>query len=227
MRLHDYPLSGNCYKVRLLLHWLDVPHETVPVDFHPGREHRSARFLADVNPLGQLPVLDLGDRLLADSGAILMHLAEHHDPSGRWRPAGADQPMAHALELAEGLTRSVATARLHLAFGLPADLAECQRGGRSVLRALDDTLAERTVQACHWLAADHPTLADIACFPYAALAGEAGIDLMEFVAVRAWIDAFRHLDGFIPMPGILPPLPRPTAASESIPAKSTATGNTS
>ena len=32
MRLYDYPLSGNCYNVRLLLHWLNVPFETVPVD---------------------------------------------------------------------------------------------------------------------------------------------------------------------------------------------------
>lgn len=36
LRLHDYPLSGNCFKVRQLLAWLAVPYEAVPVDFYPG-----------------------------------------------------------------------------------------------------------------------------------------------------------------------------------------------
>jgi glutathione S-transferase len=51
LKLYDYPLSGNCFKVRQMLAWLGVAHETVPVDFYPGREHKSAAFLANVNPL--------------------------------------------------------------------------------------------------------------------------------------------------------------------------------
>jgi len=60
LRLHDYPLSGNCYKVRLLLSLLGVDCERVPVDFFPGREHRTPRFLA-LNPAGQIPVLEHDD----------------------------------------------------------------------------------------------------------------------------------------------------------------------
>ena len=58
IRLYDYELSGNCYKLRLLMHWLGLPFERIPVDFHPGRAHKSDAFVQNVNPLGQLPVLD-------------------------------------------------------------------------------------------------------------------------------------------------------------------------
>ena len=58
--LYDYPLSGNCYKIRLLLSLLDQPFETIPIDFHPGREHKQPEFLR-INPLGQLPVIRDGD----------------------------------------------------------------------------------------------------------------------------------------------------------------------
>lgn len=207
IRLHDYELSGNCYKVRLLLHWLGLPWTRIAVDFHPGRAHRSAEFLARVNPRGQLPVLEDGALRLPDAQAILVYLASRYDPQRRWYP---DDPATRGritrwLAGADELTRTVSAARLHLAFATPADLASCQQGGRSVLRLLDDELAENQCHGQAWLAAAHPTIADIACFPYAALAPEAGIDLIEFPALRDWIDAMRHQPGFLPMPGILNP----------------------
>ena len=52
--LYDYELSGNCYKLRLLLSFLQIEYKTVPVEFYPGREHKSEWFLR-INPLGQLP----------------------------------------------------------------------------------------------------------------------------------------------------------------------------
>ena len=55
--LYDYELSGNCYKLRLLMSILGVDYKTVPVDFYPGREHKSEWFLK-LNPLGQLPVIE-------------------------------------------------------------------------------------------------------------------------------------------------------------------------
>jgi glutathione S-transferase len=71
IKLYDYPLSGNCYKLRLLMHMLNLDYETRPVDFYPGREHKSEWFLA-LNPLGQLPVLQDGELVLRDAQAILL-----------------------------------------------------------------------------------------------------------------------------------------------------------
>ena len=207
IRLHDYELSGNCYKVRLLLHWLGLAWTRIPVDFHPGREHRSVAFRVHTNPRGQLPVLEDGPLRLPDAQAILVYLASRYDPQRRWYP---DDPATRGritlwLATADELTRTVSAARLHLGFGYAADLQACQRGGRAVLRLLDDQLAENRCHGLPWLAAAHPTVADIACFPYAALAQEAGIDLVGFPSLQAWISALRHQPGFLAMPGILDP----------------------
>ncbi len=207
IRLYDYELSGNCYKLRLLLHWLGIEYTRIPVDFHPGREHKSALFIDTINPLGQLPVLFDGDFALRDAQACLVYLASQYDKQGRWYPADARTRGSITLWLgvAEELTRTVSAARLHHAFGYQADIERCLAGGRSVLRLLDDQLAESLAASQRWLAAPHPTIADIACFPYAALAGEAGITLHEFPALRRWIWDMRHVEGFIAMPGILDP----------------------
>ena len=47
--LYDYELSGNCYKLRLLLSFLQIEYKTVPVEFYPGREHKSEWFLTHVH----------------------------------------------------------------------------------------------------------------------------------------------------------------------------------
>jgi glutathione S-transferase len=208
IRLHDYELSGNCYKVRLLLHWLGLEWTRIAVDFHPGREHRSEAFIDHINPRGQLPVLEDGPLRLPDAQAILVYLASRYDPQRRWYP---DDPATRGritlwLATADEITRTVSAARLHLAFGYPADLAACQRAGRAVLRLLDDQLAENQCHGQAWLAAAHPTVADIACFPYAALAQEAGIDPAGFPSIQAWVSALRHQPGFLAMPGILDPV---------------------
>ena len=207
--LYDYTLSGNCYKVRLLLHWLGLEYTRIPVDFHPGREQRSARFKASINPQGQLPVLRDADLLLPDSRAILIHLASQYDPGGQWYPqdARARGSIGLWLALADDITHSASAARLHLAFGYPADLPACQQLAHAAFRRLDDQLAENQHREQAWLVGATPTIADIACFPYTALASEAGIDLIAYPALRRWIDDLRHWPGFITMPGILHPAP--------------------
>ena len=85
MRLYDYELSGNCYKVRFLLHALGIAYERRAINFFPGREHKSDQFLSEVNPLGQIPVLEDDGFLLRDAQAILVYLAEKF---GAFLPAG-------------------------------------------------------------------------------------------------------------------------------------------
>ncbi len=209
MKLYDYELSGNCYKVRYLLQALGLPFEKVSVDFHPGREHKSPWFVDQVNPLGQIPVLEDADGWrLRDAQAILVHLASAFDRSGRWYPDDARLRGEIQLWLAtaEEITRTASAARLHDGFGYEQfDVKACRRGARAVFRLLDDHLAERQLAGQRWLASDHVTIADLACFPYVALAPEGGIPLDEFPALRHWLWDFRHQSGFIDMPGILSP----------------------
>jgi len=100
----------------------------------------------------------------------------------------------------------VVAARLHDALGYHnLDIEACRSGARAVFRVLDDHLAEQASAGLHWLAsAPGPTIADLACFPYVALAGEGGISLDEFPALRDWVWNVRHLPGFIGMSGIFP-----------------------
>ena len=207
IRLYDYELSGTCYKLRLLMQWLKLEYARIAVDFHPGREHKSAAFVDNINRLGQLPVLVDGDFSLRDAQAGLVYLASQYDTQGVWYPADARTrgTITLWLGLADELTRTVAAARLHYGFGYDADIDACLAGGRAALRLLDDQLAENCAFGQRWLATSHATIADIACFPYAALAGEAGIRLHEFPALRRWIWDMRHLEGFVAMPGILDP----------------------
>ena len=83
IKLYDYELSGNCYKLRLLMNILGIQFESISVDFYPGLQHKSVWFL-EINPLGQLPVLDDGGMVLRDAQAILVYLSSKYDKSKKW-----------------------------------------------------------------------------------------------------------------------------------------------
>ncbi|TGV87726.1 glutathione S-transferase family protein, partial [Mesorhizobium sp. M2D.F.Ca.ET.145.01.1.1] len=74
--------------------------------------------------------------------------------------------------------------------------------GTAALRELEAGLVEQSIRGQRFLASDRPTVADIACFPYVALAPDGGVSLNPYPAIRLWSRAIRGLDGFIEMPGI-------------------------
>jgi glutathione S-transferase len=205
MKLYDYELSGGCYKVRLLLSMLGLPYEKRPVDFYPGREHRGPDFL-DLNPLGQLPVLEDDGLRLRDAQAILLYLAARYDRDGVWFPrdAATQGRIAMWLAFAGGELMHSAAARLHdLLLGYEEiDVERARRDAHAALRVLDEHLAECAFDGQPWLAAGHPTIADIACFPYVALSADGGIERSDYHQVNRWLRRFRQLPGFIVMPGV-------------------------
>ena len=202
LRLHDYVLSGSCYKVRLLLAFLGVDYERVPVDFHPGRQHKSTAYLA-LNPLGQIPILQDGDTVLRDAQAILAHLANAYDPSDTWLPRdGRFGEIMMWLSFAGGELMAVSAARMHDMLGYDLDADKARRNGRAAMRILDDHLADRALAGAEWIVGDAPTIADVACFPYVALSHDCGIGHEDFPAINLWQRRFRRLPRFISMPGV-------------------------
>lgn len=192
MILYDYILSASCYKVRLMAALLGVKLDLHAVDFHPGREHKGAAMLA-LNPAGTLPVLVDGALVLTDTGAMLAHLAGgtvwlDHDP--RW------------LNMAGRLNASLGIARLHDMLHFPADIIAVRRAAVRALRELEAHLTERRWDGQIYLCADHPTIADIACFPNVVLAPDGGVSLDHYPSIRLWLRAIKSLPGFIEMPGI-------------------------
>jgi len=194
IRLHGVPLSGHVHKVGLFLQLLGLPFETAEA----GRDQRETEAFRRLNPLGQIPVLEDGDLVLADSNAILVYLAKRYDPDGRWLP---EAPVEAArvqrwLSISAGEVRfGPANARAVHLFGLKTDLADAHAVAARLLGFMEATLAGQA-----WLAGDAPTLADVACYPYLACAPEGGVDLAPYPAVRSWIARFEAVPGVTPMP---------------------------
>ncbi|MCV6584002.1 MAG: glutathione S-transferase [Marinibacterium sp.] len=203
IRLHNYTLSGSCYKVRLLLGFLEIQHELVAVDFFPGQEHKSVEFSA-INPLQQIPVLDDGNLRLRDAQAILAYLARRYDTGRTWLP---DDPARFGqvmmwLGFAGTELMAASAARLHDAFGFDLDIDRARSDAHAAFAVLDDHLAERQILGQTWLVGDTPTIADVACFPYVALSGDGGIGQEHYPNLRIWQKAFRRLPRFDAVSGV-------------------------
>jgi glutathione S-transferase len=197
MKLYDLELSGNCYKVRLFAALAKIPLEIVPVDFMGGEHKRPP--LTNLNPWGELPILEDGKVVLRDSQAILVYLAAQYGDEN-WLPrdaAGLGEVMQWLSTSANELQNGPCAARLADKFGYAIDKADTLERAARILPLIEVHLA-----AHQWLALGRPTIADCAVMPYVALAPEGGISLEAYPNIRQWIARIKALPGFIPMPGI-------------------------
>ena len=207
MKLYDYILSPSCYKVRLLAALTGIDLTLRPVDFHPGGEHKSDEIRA-LNPAGSIPILEDGALLLTESSAMLTYLATQAAPqkAGKsWLGDGSPECSARIqqwLSFSHRLTTHLGGARLIEMVHGAGDLEACKSGGTTALRELEAGLFEQSIRGATFLAGDQPTIADIACFPFVALAPDGAISLDPYPSIRLWMRAIRSLEGFIEMPGI-------------------------
>jgi glutathione S-transferase len=184
IRLYNFQDSGNSYKVRLLLTQLQVPFERIDID-PLGGETGTPRFRAR-NPLGQTPFVELVDgRVLAESNAILWHLAEGTAflPDDRWTRAQMLQWMSfeqYRLEPNIGTPRFWIT-MLKVGEERRAAIAEKLKSGSAALAILDAHLARSP-----FVAGGRYSIADICLFAYTRVAEEAGYDLASYRPLRQW-----------------------------------------
>jgi glutathione S-transferase len=197
IRLYDMPLSGNCHKVRLLLSFLSLPYQIQPVDL-AGGEQRGPDYLR-LNPFGQVPVLDDGGLIIRDSQAILVYLAKRYGGEPWW-PDDAyrlAQIAAWLSTAANEIFHGPALLRVHHKFGRGIDVEKARQTAEKVLGIIDRHLESRD-----WLAGDNVSIADIAAYPYLALAPEGGIDIAAYANIVAWFHRIRALPGYVSMPGM-------------------------
>lgn len=177
---------------------LGLEHELIPVNLLAG-EHKSPKFL-QLNPLGEVPVLTDGDLVLADSQAILVYLAKKYGNEA-WLPNDAESlsQIVRWLSIsASEIRQGIATARLFYLFNNKGiDIEVVTEKSAIILQQLEEHLTDR-----EWLELGHPTVADIAVFPYVALAADGKIRLEPYPQILAWCDRLKQLPGFISMPGI-------------------------
>ncbi|PWN55951.1 glutathione S-transferase family protein [Abyssibacter profundi] len=189
--------SGNCYKIALLASHLSLPLEWREIDVLSGQT-RQPWFLR-MNPFGKLPVVQLDDgTYLAESNAVLIHLAQH---STWWPTAPLDQARVLQWLFWEQYSHEpyIATSRFWLTIsGRPeafrAQLADRHPGGNAALDVLDAHLATHP-----WLVGRSPTVADIALYAYTHVAHEGGFDLAPRPALRAWLQRMQDTPGHAAM----------------------------
>jgi len=185
--------SGHAHRVVLFLRMLEIPYRFVPT---PMEARRKPEFLR-LNPLGQVPVLQDGPILLADSNAILVYLAKRYAPGSPWLP---EEPVAAArvqrwLSIAAGeLAYGPALARRVVQWNAAGDRQRGLEIGGELLRFMEGHLADTP-----YLAAAHPTIADLANYSYTAHAPEGGLSLRPYPRVRDWLSRVEALPRFQPM----------------------------
>lgn len=199
IKLYGYEISGNCYKVRLLLSLLNLEYEYIRVDLMKG-EHKGAEHLGR-NPFGQVPVLIDQDVTLSDAQAILVYLAGKYG-GDRWLPLEI-LPLAQVvrwLSIAAGEVRQgTENARLYHLFGegTKINIERANQKSEFILGQLNKHLSDRI-----WLEFERPTIADVAIFPYIFLAPDGKIDLSPYPNVLAWIERVKQLPNYVPMTGL-------------------------
>ncbi|SAK85165.1 glutathione S-transferase family protein [Caballeronia ptereochthonis] len=196
--VHGVSASGNCYKVRLALEQLNLPHVWHEVDMMNGAT-RTDEF-RKLNPNGKVPVLVIDEKTtLAESDAILCYLAEGTPllPDDRLERAQALQWMFFEQYSHEP---NVAVARFILQFlKQPGDprLPDRIAGSYRALDVMEQHLATRT-----YFVGERYTVADIALYAYTHVAHEANVDLSRYPAIRAWIERVRSQPRHVEMPGV-------------------------
>ncbi len=197
MLLYDSRVSGNCYKVRLLLAHLGVGYERVEVDV-VDRSNREAVIGRDRNPALRVPTLVLDDgRALAESNAILWWLGEGtpYVPDDRFERA---QVLQWQFFEQYDHEPNVAVARFWLT-KRPGELDRerlelWHAGGHRALAAMEHHLAARP-----FLVGERYSIADISLFAYTHVAHEGGFDLAPYPGVRAWLDRVAAQPGHVRM----------------------------
>jgi len=199
--LHEYALSGNCYKIRLTAAFLGVALDRREYDIMKG-ETRTPSFLATVNANGRIPVLQIGDQFLPESNAACFWLADGTRllPDDRFARADMLRWMFWEQYNHEP---NVATLRFWMGWIGDANLTDVQRAllpgkieaGKAALALMDEHLAKHD-----WLPGGGLSLADIALYAYTHVAEESGFfALADYPAVQRWLARIEAEPGFVAM----------------------------
>jgi len=195
MLLYNSPVSGNCYKVRLLLAQLGLTYETfdVSVADRSGR----AELLGDLNPALRVPTLVLDDgRPLAESNAILWYLGDgtEYVPDDPYERAQVLQWMFFEQYSHEPY---IAVVRFWLAYsGTPEKFRDSvpsrTKGGYAALDGMEKHLDDRS-----FLVGERYSIADISLYAYTHVAHEGEFDLEPYPAIRSWLERVAAQPGHV------------------------------
>lgn len=196
-RVYGDMLSGNCYKIKLLMQFLTIEHEWVHVDILAGETH-SQEFEA-MNSNAKIPVLQVGEsEYLSESNAILNFLAE----GTKFLPSsGLARAKVLQWQFFEQYSHEpyIAVARyINKYLGLPQERNEeyssKQKGGHKALSVMENQLCQGK-----YLVGNTPTIADISLYAYTHVAHEGGFDLHQYPNILNWLGRVEAIPGYVVM----------------------------
>jgi glutathione S-transferase len=183
LRIYGDSISGNCLKVKWTADLMGLSYDWIETSVLASKT-RTPAFLA-LNPAGQVPtVVFADDRVLAQSNAIILHLAEESPliPADSFQRAKMFEWLFWEQYSHEPY---IAVARFQMRYlGKPVESLEPRlvERGLAALQLLEDALTDSD-----FLVGDAVSLADVALVAYTRCADEGGFDLAGFPAVQAWI----------------------------------------
>jgi glutathione S-transferase len=195
--LHCFAQSGNAYRVALMLNLIGADWRPEFVDFFAKGLPRTPEWRADVNEMGEVPVLDHNGKRLTQSGVILTYLA---DLTGKFKPQTEDERLEALRWIIfdnQKLNGYLGPYRFLRNFakpaGDPAAMAFLKGRIDNSLRILDGRLARAP-----FVIGDHPTIADISLVGYLYYpAEEFGFDIAAtYPNIAAWLDRIKALPGW-------------------------------
>jgi glutathione S-transferase len=196
--LYDSPVSGNCYKVRLLFAHLGLEYERRGLDVADRSDRPDV--LGGLNPSLRIPTLVLDDgRPLGESGAILWYFGEgtRFVPEDRYERAQVLQWMFFEQYDHEP---AIAVVRFWVAYsGRPEAFAdrlhERMEAGYRALDAMEQHLGGGR----NYFVGSRLSLADIGLYAYTHVAPEGGFELDRYPSIGAWLDRVASEPGHIPI----------------------------
>jgi glutathione S-transferase len=210
-QLYCFAQSGNAYRAALMLNLIGADWQPVYVDFFRGGETRTPKYRAEVNEMGEVPVLVHGARKLTQSGVILTYLA---DRSGKFKPEGEDERLEALRWIIfdnQKVNGFLGPYRFLKNFaktpGHPEVMAFLKGRIDLGLAIVDKRLDGRS-----FILAERPTIADLSLCAYLYYpAEEFGFDVAAtYSNIAAWLDRIKALPGwkhpYDLMPGYPPQL---------------------
>lgn len=203
-RLHCFGQSGNSFKVAFMLRALDVPFETVHVDFLQGAT-RDPAWRHNNNEMGEAPVLEDGRRILTQSGAILTYLANKHAKFGGATEEEQQEILRWILFDNHKFTSYFATYRFSKSFGATAPDPVIM----GWLKTRIDTaygIVNKHLEGRDYLVGNGPTIADFSLSGYLFYPlEESGYDVAPlYPHLASWVERLKKLPGWAPPYEVMP-----------------------
>ena len=196
-QLHCFAQSGNAYRAALMLNLIGADWDPLWVDFFGSMIQRTPKFRAEINEMGEAPVLVHGKRKFTQSGVILTYLARC---SSKFKPEGEDEELEALRWIIfdnQKVNGFLGPFRFLKNFARPA-------GDPAVLAFLKDridgnlAIVNKRLKVREFLIGDRPTIADISMTAYLYYPSEEfGFDIAkDHPAIGSWLERMKGLPGW-------------------------------